>query len=304
MSFAVYDLGIAEAIIQLLRPFDASRFSTQISFYLSTLNTKLSSITGRTVTTPSFDEVYNSIIAWRSQNNVPLTDVPDWLVTGGASQLLLESIQDISKQLNAVVNLAVNDPYIPGLRLGRISFARKTGDQVDSSGTYEVEIDVGGGRKETRSISAPGIATIRFSDMLYDVFGEKRKGVQWSGGILEWLKLPTIKANQLVRITNAQALKDLFTPIHTQIADTVKEIRIGINSPTSQSIDLIVADPKDFTKILSSTRIDIPQGESQIVIRGKRRRTLFGYTRTSVKPVQISLINIKSQVYAEIQPVR
>ncbi|MEM1606190.1 MAG: hypothetical protein QXW41_08110 [Fervidicoccaceae archaeon] len=302
MSVATYDLGVYGTwTISWVRTFDNSEFLNRIRNAIYAISDLFTAWTGRAYTVTDytslqFSRFEDALIAWRQSNNVSPTDVPDWLITAGASTLVAEGIKRASEQVNAILNRAIGDPYIPGVSLGFVRFLNLRGDEVSQRGSFDVEVSIDGGRTERYSIQAPGIATIRLPTQIYDVFGEKRSGVQWVGGILQWLRLPQVTG--VTKLLNGEVLKDIFTPVHFSIPSGFTEVKINIEVPVEARAKLFVTKPDDFTSVIRELPVDLRSGLTTVTIRG--RRTLFG---TSPLPaIAVSIVDLRSIASVEVQP--
>lgn len=305
---ARYDFGqYGEWLISWLEGFSFTRFVSAITRAITALDSLWRSWTQSSWSITSLDDLsfnsfLNRLTSYRSDRNISREDVPDWLLTVGASQMAMYSQANQASEAGAQVAFVVNDAYIPGVQADNVSVTRVTGYEVDRNGSYTVEVSLPGeSAPRIFNVTAPGIASIRFSDLIYDVFGEKRPAVQWTAGINKWLSLPKIEIGKILNITNAEALPNIFTPIHTLLPTTsARMVRLRVEVPRDVNATLFLFDGTNFTKLVGQLNINLRAGLNEITIRGKKTTGLFGTTYKRLPRMQITLANLSSLARVEL----
>lgn len=307
---ARYDMGIyGDWFISWLEGFSFTRFVTAISRAVSSLDTIWRSWTGRGWPVTSLDDLtfnafLNRLSSYRSERNISREDVPDWLLTAGASEMAMQSQSSQASEAGGQVAFVVNDAYIPGVSMDNVSVARVTGVEVDNRGSFTVTVTVPrerGSSTRQLDITAPGIASIRFPNLIYDVFGEKRRAVQWTAGIGKWLSLPRISIGNILNVSNSEVLPNIFTPIHTLLPTTsARMVRLRVEVPRDVNATLFLFGGDDFTNLIGQVPLNLRSGLNEIRIVGKKTTGIFGTSYKRLPKMQITLANIGSVARVEL----
>ncbi|MEM2388631.1 MAG: hypothetical protein QW215_00150 [Ignisphaera sp.] len=305
---ARYDMGAyGDWFISWLEGFSFTRFISAISRAISSLDMVWRSWTGSGWSVTSLDDLtfnafLNRLSSYRSQRDISREDVPDWLLTTGASEMAMQSQASQASEAGGQVAFVVNDAYIPGVDMDNVSVARVTGVEVDNRGSFTVRVTVPGERSPRElNIEAPGIASIRFPNLIYDVFGEKRRAVQWNAGIGKWLSLPRISIGNILNVSNAEVLPNIFTPIHTLLPTTsARMVRLRVEVPRDVNATLFLFSGDNFANLIGQVPLNLRSGLNEIRIVGKRTTSIFGTSYKRLPKMQITLANMRSVARVEL----
>jgi hypothetical protein len=189
------------------------------------------------------------------------SEVVEWMQVAAAENIVMQARIAEYNALGSQLVGGSDDPYIPGLVVEDIVMENVKGSTVSSRGYASVSTPRG-------SFNVPRMekSTGVFRDLLTWGSISYIGVVQYIGNLLKWKSLAETPIRQTVGFYMDSAgniAPHFFVQMPPRPALTVRA-RLVVESGDKQSLTITFRDPSDYTRALSTRKVDLQSGGNQI----------------------------------------
>jgi hypothetical protein len=189
------------------------------------------------------------------------SEVVEWMQISAAENIVMQARIAEYNALGSQLVGGSDDPFIPGLVVEDIKMENVTGATVASRGYASVSTPRG-------SFNVPrlGKSTGVFRDLLAWGSISWVGSIQYTGNLLKWKSLAETPIRQTVGFymdSAGNTAPNFFVQMPPRPALTVRA-RLVVESSDRQELGITFRDPSDYTKTLSTRKVDLQSGGNQV----------------------------------------
>lgn len=182
------------------------------------------------------------------------SEVVEWMQISAAENIVMQARIAEYNALGSQLVGSSNDPFVPGLVVEDIKMESVTGATVASRGYASVSTPRG-------SFNVPrlGKSTGVFRDLLAWGSISWVGTIQYTGNLLKWKSLAETPIRQTVGFymdTAGNTAPHFFVQMPPRPALTVRA-RLVVESEEEQELTITFRDPSDYTRVLSTRKVDL-----------------------------------------------
>lgn len=195
-------------------------------------------------------------------------DVVEWMIDATAASAVLLARCNEYERAGSMLLSCCDDPYIPGVRVEDIYFARDQGSVVASRGQAVVVTPQG-----NFNCPVPGKTSITTKNILAWACVLKAWIKQWVGALLKWKDLAVNPASRIGFANVGGMVAPQFFGHQASRRAFRNIVEMSIMSDKPQTVKLTYRAPTDYSAVLGSASVKLNEGQN--VLRFKVR-SIFG----------------------------
>jgi len=188
-------------------------------------------------------------------------EIVEWMHYSGPDKYILSARQLEYNRLGSELVSDSGDPYIPGVAVEDIAFLGEKGDTVNAKGYGTAMTPLGNFRIPSLK-KGYGI----WRDLITAGSMTYLGSIQWGANLLKWKELARTPIETPVGFfmdTRGNVLSNFFEQLPPRPKFRIRVLQSFLSS-VEQTLILNFRDPTDFSKIMTSTSVDIPAGVSEV----------------------------------------
>lgn len=186
-------------------------------------------------------------------------EIVGWMQRSAADNAIITARMEEYNRYSTFVGSA-GDPYIPGLRVSDIYFARVQGYDVARAGRADLVTPRG-----TVAVSVGGGRTLIGSDFLAWGGVSHTDGIQYCAQALKWLRLAGTPITTSIGFPSYAGIPapNFFTQEPDE-ESTRTRVTMRLSSDAPQTVHVAFRSPEDYTRVIDEADLPLRAGESEV----------------------------------------